>query len=183
MTSKDCASRVPYCSKLGFCHGGRWVENSYSATVSQYWSVGSPLTRPSSRSPTMTRRTPSRSSHRGSSTTTPPRTTPTPSPRPSLGAGAGLRTGAGGGSRRAGAGGTQPQPRAGAGDNSRDSSHSSKGGGREPRAGPSGGQLEAPEVATARGETWPRAWRRARRWGGWRPSPCASRPAATGAET
>ena len=24
MTSKDCASRVPYCSKLGFCHGGRW---------------------------------------------------------------------------------------------------------------------------------------------------------------
>ena len=31
MTSKDCASRVPYCSKLGFCHGGRWVENSNSA--------------------------------------------------------------------------------------------------------------------------------------------------------
>ena len=31
VTSKDCASRVPYCSKLGFCHGGRWVENSYSA--------------------------------------------------------------------------------------------------------------------------------------------------------
>merc|ERR1711935_816819 len=22
-TSADCASRVPYCSKLGFCHGGR----------------------------------------------------------------------------------------------------------------------------------------------------------------
>ena len=23
MTSADCASRVPYCSALGFCHGGR----------------------------------------------------------------------------------------------------------------------------------------------------------------
>merc|ERR1719310_1052725 len=23
VTSADCASRVPYCSKLGFCHGGR----------------------------------------------------------------------------------------------------------------------------------------------------------------
>ena len=23
MTSADCASRVPYCSELGFCHGGR----------------------------------------------------------------------------------------------------------------------------------------------------------------
>jgi len=23
VTSDDCASRVPYCSKLGFCHGGR----------------------------------------------------------------------------------------------------------------------------------------------------------------
>ena len=22
-TSADCASRVPYCSKLGYCHGGR----------------------------------------------------------------------------------------------------------------------------------------------------------------
>ena len=25
VTSADCASRVPYCSKLGFCHGGRSV--------------------------------------------------------------------------------------------------------------------------------------------------------------
>merc|ERR1712088_1104853 len=23
VTSADCASRVPYCSKLGYCHGGR----------------------------------------------------------------------------------------------------------------------------------------------------------------
>ena len=23
VTSADCASRVPYCSALGFCHGGR----------------------------------------------------------------------------------------------------------------------------------------------------------------
>ena len=28
VTSDDCASRVPYCSKLGFCHGGRY--NTFS---------------------------------------------------------------------------------------------------------------------------------------------------------